>query len=386
MLHDKEKQILYENAKENIIQARNSFSLLDDDQKRKLYSEFVMKKTSFSIFSILRQYLEKSKNISIRKRKVKYDCVRYGEYNISLASYIHILVITLKLWLTRNYRRFARGVSYCKHSIMIIPFWAVYIGLVYLIGKHRGETQTVADILWNSKSSLFSSIVIAAATAFFTLYSRDKNMYVLQHHLYKKMMGDFSQFYDLLLNISGLGRGPIKPPFDPFYYSKDIRSDIRNVFPESLDIERKDSGKEELLQCIDNLRKMMSEIADNVSKGLIDCTYVTFIQKMDSCQQCLERIEHALLQTAEIPFWGIMARDCVESMYDLLELIRRPWRRDLEYKIDILRTIYKEDTSVACTFYLQSFLGVVDYDSYKKTPEQIYDDFVKAFEKNGTVK
>ena len=313
----------------------------------------------------------------VKKRKVKYDCVRYGKFNISFKAYLHILRITVLLWIKRQYRRIRRALSYCKYSVFIIPFWLLFLIFVYWWGQKREPSLALIDVLWDLKTGFFSSVIIAATTSFLTQYAKEKYKYSIQHHFYIKIMHRFSMLYDSLVSISGIERSGNKPPFDPFYYSEDIWLNLRDTFPQTLIIRNKEEEKERLLKQIDEIKGYVAIISDKISSGEIaDCTCMDFLQCEDTCLTYLERIEHEINYSTEIRNWNTIVLGCISDLYSILELIRIPWRRDLKYKIDILKTIYEYDKSVACTYYLESFLGVVDYGFYEKSTEEIIRDLI----------
>ena len=315
--------------------------------------------------------------MSVRKRKVKYDCVRYGKYNISFKAYLHILRITVLLWAKRQCRRIQRALIYCKYSVLIIPFWILFAMLVYFWGQKRVPNLTLIDVFWDLKTGFFSSVVIAATTSFFTQYAKEKNKYIIQHRFYKKIMHSFSNLYGSLVSISGIVRKGEKPPSDPFYFSDDIWSRLRDTFPQTLNINNKGEEKDIVLEQIDEAKRSIAIISDKISSGEIaDCTYLDFLESEERCLTSLERIEYEVKWSAEIRHWDTIVVNCISDLYCLLDKIRIPWRRDLKYKIDVLKTIYEQDKSVACTYYLQAFLGVVDYKFYEKSEEEIIRDLI----------
>ena len=316
--------------------------------------------------------------MSIRKRKVKYDCVRYGSFNISFRTYVHILCINTLLWIKRQYRRIKRGFGYVKVSFLLVPIWAVFIVAVYFWSKQRGTPVSIEIILWEMKSGVFTSIVLAAATSFISQYSITKDYYIVQHNYYINMMSIFSELYESLLILSGKARRGTKPPFDPFYYSENLSEQIRDVFPLTIDPKDKLVEARKTRLKIEKTRKIISKMLDMVSSGKIDgCTYSEYVQIEDFCDIYLDIIEDALIEEKPVSNWDVITENCIEYLYDLLELVRKPWRRDLKYKLDVLNSIYKEDKSVACTYYLEAFLGVVDYEFYNKTPEEIIEDLIR---------
>lgn len=52
---NKTKQKDYNNAKKDLLQAKDSFSHLDNDQKHQLVSEFIGPERIMALFSIIRQ-------------------------------------------------------------------------------------------------------------------------------------------------------------------------------------------------------------------------------------------------------------------------------------------------------------------------------------------
>ena len=316
--------------------------------------------------------------MSVRKRKVKYDCVHYQRYNLCFKDYIHIRRVTFQLWLIRRLRRIKRGFSYIKLSILLIPLWGAFIVAVCYWSKYKGNTVSFGSVLWEMKSAIFTSIIVTAVTSFITQYSLNKDNYIIQHNHYINMMGTFSDLYESLRTVSGQTRKGTKPPFEPFYYSEDINEQIKGVFPKTIDPKENTANTRKALLRIEKAREIIAKMSDDVSKGKIDgCTYYEYSEQKTSCELCLNQVEDALIGDTFVPHWDIIVSGCITSLYKLLELVRIPWRRDLKYKIDVLKTIYKQDKTIADPYYLSSFLGVVDYEFYEKTTEDIIDILIK---------
>ena len=316
--------------------------------------------------------------MSTRKRKVKYDGVRYGYFSIDFKAYAHVMCINLLLWLKRQYRRVMRAIKYMKMSLIIVPFWAIFVGLIYFLGQRRGANNSIGDILWDLKTAIFTSVVITAVTSFVSQYTSNKNNLLIQHKNYIELLHSFSELYDSLLQISGCGRKGLTPPFDPFYYSNDIYETTRNVFPKIIDTNNKQNEIETVQKKIDKAIELINKMDDDALLGKIDgCKYMDYSWQKSSCKQSLESIEAYITNGEPKRCWDNIVFSCVSELYKLLELVRKPWRRDLKYKLNILKTIYEQDKTVACTYYLEAFLGVVDYEFYNKTPKEIIEDLIR---------
>lgn len=299
--------------------------------------------------------------MSIRKRKIKYDCVRYGSFNISFRAYVHILSINTLLWIKRQARRIARGFQYSRISLIVLPAWALFIAFVYYWGGKRGDSSSIGDIVWELKAGIYSSVVIAAITSLVSQYYSNRDNFIIQHKNYIEMMYIFSEFYDSLLEISGRKRTGIKPPFNPFYYSEDMLKTTKEVFPKTLQLQIRSAETEKVQRLLKRTKEIIGKLANDAIVGKLDgCTFSDYSFAESNCLTFLDQIEDLLSCEQEIYNWDVVASHCIVQLYDLLELVRKPWRRDLKYKLDVLKTIYEQDPSVACTYYIKTLLGVVD--------------------------
>ena len=316
----------------------------------------------------------------IRKnmRKVRIDYDDNYVFHLDLKARLHIVCINIMLWFKRRFRRLWRGVKYCKYSLFIIPIWILFILAIFAWGKQRGNYASIIDTVWELKAGFFTSVVITAATSFFTQYAKGKNRFTAQHDLYVNAMSVFSDFYDCVIRI-GEYKQKSHLPFGPLYYSQCIRTWLKDELNHPLDLTVESQETQLLKRQIENVKKTLLEIKREVSNGNVEgCSIIDYEKRYYFCSNSIERLEESLLNLA-VSVDPDQIIDCLVDMYRVLELLRWPWRRDLKYKLDILRTIYSQDQSIAMNCYFALMLGVVDEEQladiekqYSKLEEQIF--------------
>lgn len=155
--------------------------------------------------------------MAIKKRKVIINGNEWGDYDISFKKYIKLQCIRLYLWFLRWMRRLFRGAGYCKYVFAILPFWAIFLIIIKVWGSYRLESYTWDSLLWDAKGSIFSSVVLAAATSFITQHTKKKTAYIEQHELYIQTMDKMSVLFKQLnaLVFNDLSKEFV--PFWPFY-------------------------------------------------------------------------------------------------------------------------------------------------------------------------
>ena len=307
----------------------------------------------------------------MRKRKIVLagDFVR--EYEIGFWSYVGIQIIRLYLCVLRWFRRLKRGIGYCKYALAVIPLWVIYVAVVYAWGSFRMQDYSVGQILWDMKTGFFTSVVLAGATSFITQRNKNKYAFLAQHNEYINIMDKCSQLYkDLSVLLCG-DNSKKDVPFWPFYTDEMCRTTYKK-FAKWNNFDKNSVAYKYVLQSISELKRDLERLGQNIYIGhLSECNSYKLSGLIVECNDKIAWLERTL-ESGDFPLykdtymWNLSA-----ALYKLIDCLRDPWRRDLKWKLKVLKMIYKQDTNVASTFYNSAFLDVVDYDRYEHADELI---------------
>lgn len=306
----------------------------------------------------------------MKKREIEIagDC--WGEYEISFWSYIGIQLIRLYLCMLRWFRRIKRGIGYCKYALAVIPLWGIYVVVVYFWGSFKPEGCPIGQILWDMKTGFFTSVVLAGATSFITQRSKNKHAFLEQHRVYVSIMRKCSRLYKDLSKLLCDDSSKEHVPFWPFYTVEMCRA-THKQFAYWRDYDMDCAEYKHVVRSIAELKRALEELGQSIYIGsLSECNSYELSGIIDDCNSNVVRLERCL-EVGESPthkdsfVWGITI-----SLYKLIDCLRFPWRRDLKWKLKVLRMIYKQDATIAGTFYDRAFLDVVDYDWYEQAVER----------------
>lgn len=308
-----------------------------------------------------------------KQRKIVMNGNLWGTYELRFITYLILLLIRLYLWILRWFRRIKRGVGYCKYALVVIPFWAIYAVFAYYWGAQRDETYSLVDILWDMKSSFFSSVILASLTAFITQYGKNKYSYLEQHRIYINIMGDCSQLYTDLLNLLCDDSSKDYIPFWPFY-TVELRDTVHKQFARTRGVDKSSAEYRHVVASISELRRSLEELERSQYNGVLaECSRVKASDLIANSLNGLSRLERQLDSDVAYSYWNNLLSSLSDSFYELIELLRLPWRRDLKLKLASLNLIYREDKRIAATFYNAAFLDVIDYAFYENLPIYIQE-------------
>lgn len=309
--------------------------------------------------------------MSKKQRSIVMNGNLWGTYDLSFTTYLRLLFIRWYLWGVRWLRRINRGVKYCKYALLVVPFWAIYAAFVFWWGTQRDGSYPFSEILWDMKSSLFSSVILAAITAFITQYSKNKYSYLEQHRVYLSIMHDSSVLYKDFLTLLCGDLSKEYVPFWPFY-TKELVDTVRKQFEKTQKIDKESEAYRHVVASIANLRRSLEYLERYQFRGtLAECSVVKANTLIAECQNSLTNLERQLDSDKQYKYWGNILSSSSKVFYELIELLRLPWRRDLKLRIASLKMIYQEDESIANVFYNAAFLEVIDYSFYENLDEYI---------------
>lgn len=317
--------------------------------------------------------------MGIKERIIVVSGNELGAYRVKLWTYVKIQGIRLYLWCVRWLRRIARGLGYCKYAFMVVPFWAVYVVAVHYWGFFRLGSYPIMDILWDIKSSVFTSVILSAATSFITQYHKQKYVFHQQHNAYTTVMEKASRLYKDLVSLVCDSDVREQVPFWPFY-TQDMRRSALDSFKFVADVDKSSVKFTYVMKSIDELRREIENLERNIYNGCFaECSIQSVQFELERCYDELINLERLLeLDTLYQP-WQRFLSSYSYAFYNLLERLRKPWRKDIKYKMKVLNMIYAEDKNIAQTFYNSAFLNVVNYEAYAQL--NLFIDKLKKEEK-----
>ncbi len=258
--------------------------------------------------------------------------------------------------------------------ILITLLWIGFAIFILFMGKlyYSGPDQSykVADVLWDIKSSYFSSVILALVISMYNrgykYHERVKN----QHYLYITTMWDFESIIDEAI---GDGKGGCSAFYNDLCYNKAIEyistkykcGHIKLTMQMYVNLQR-------VLVHLNNLEKQVGE--GNITFGGyygVDAQDTFFHIKeatnlVNKCmlQQCIDMSDF---------------RQLVYELKSIIDNIRTPWRRDWRIKRKILLTLDKyPENEISEHFYFNLYLNGCNLEyvehqrgPFKVTPKKI---------------
>lgn len=310
-----------------------------------------------------------------RVRNVVMNGNNWGNYELSFLTYIKLQFIRLYLCFLRWGRRIKRGLGYCKYTFVVIPLWIIYFIGIYCWGNAFEGNYSIQQLLWDAKSSLFTSIVITAITTFSSEYAKKKCAFFEQHRIYTDTMGVFSQLYKDLLRLLCDNDKKEYVPYWPFY-TEELMNTIHSEF---LPLHAPDVHCLEyscVMRSFSECRRTLDELSKNINTAMLaECKIQALNNCISSCNSSLAFLERNLFSLPVSERTVNCLPGSAHDFYELIELLRYPWRRDLRLKVISLNLIYAEDKRIAETFYNSAFLNKIDYTLYESFADFFHNLF-----------
>jgi hypothetical protein len=304
-----------------------------------------------------------------RMRKLQFpgNCKR--DYNCSLSTYFRAKIIICKLCIKRLFRRCKVAYKNSKFTLPVVLLWAIFGLLTYFWGNSIGKTCSLVDVLWDNKADFFTSVLITAFISIASGFEKRHNCLIHQHDIYCRMMGDFSDFTKEIFKILTKKDDYDRVPFWPLYEKNSfslICSELKQLnhyYLSSDDIHN-------LCLCVKNTQRRLSVFAgENFNEMIVDNLLGDNLYDLIKSLDCFDSDMSPNSNDKKLQD---KLRSVIEKMYKIIESIRAPWRKDIDYKILFLQLLYSDDNLMDLSYYDEALLNIVDYEFYRNCSDKDY--------------
>lgn len=283
--------------------------------------------------------------------RIKY---KRQKYKVGLKDYICISALQWKLRINRILRLCRRVYESSKSVLIVFPFWVLFILISYLWGTSIGEVKNISELLWDFKTSIFTSIFLVFFLGVYNGQKMHTDKLEKQAYMYVSFMRDSEDVIKKLYSDCFAGQYEE----DWCFYTNSRYLRLCNEIENNIEIHK---NKRNSHKCIVIYLEVLKEFKDYVkNNGIVSWNAERF--RKDNNEFILHEIENLYEKIKRLDCWdnGICKKDMLLSitrdMYWLIDMCRIPWRRD--YIIDqIIRLrIYKNDERIMGEYYLKMFL------------------------------
>lgn len=300
----------------------------------------------------------------MKKRKLCYPGDGTKTALCSLKTYLKAQKIIAVLWMKRQGRRIKKAAEYTKYTLILIPAWGAFLMISFCLGERLNFENSIVHLLWEYKADFFTSVIIAAAISLTVGFEKSNKALVYQHSVYVSMMNRFSQFFKEAFSTVTADDEFNGVIFWP-YYIKDDTWQLARKKIENIDIKKiSPRDKDKICRCIQRILFYLNNYkADiiNISKDDVQEIFSKLCDVEDDLTD-LERTfsDERLVKNISSAFLKFM-----DASLDLIDMMRSPWRKDIEAKKDFLTLLYSDDSKMHRTYYDDAFLGIIDYEFYR---------------------
>ncbi len=277
--------------------------------------------------------------------KVRYE---KEKYHVSFLDKLYINYLKAILICKRFFRRtkFLLSKDTLLMYSLITIFWIIFGIATYFYGQAVKSTEELAytgwDVLWDLKNSYFTSVILAFVINSLNRTKEYKRTMQKQHYLYTDALADFNNIVSLFfVNKAHF--------YSPLYSEKTFNNTQNYILNEctiTIDCDQQ-------ILFIDDILKRLDDIEQEYKKGNIIVSDDVFLLHEISCARKKTNklvLDGNLAAKAEIV-------ELSKKLFELLEILREPWRKDVKIKIDILSRLDKyEINQIKDDFYYSMLL------------------------------
>lgn len=259
--------------------------------------------------------------------KAKYNGI---EYDLKFITYLKVQLLKLILIAIRLIRGILRLTKSLLPVIPVMLFWALFI---WLLSYHNQvPEQNFLFYLKEAKYSIFTSVILVSVTNIISTFKKHKKILREQYYYYYNLMDYSDNFVELI--------------------SKNINSDVEIFKYSFFTIDRhykiRKILENEIIHQFENSNEIISTL-DLISNYIRDIELASKNQALETkndiatcirwCKDALSKFRTTVINNEPD---NDKTKWLVIHLYDLIEHIRYPWRRD--EKIDsLIKNIIADD-------------------------------------------
>ena len=274
-----------------------------------------------------------------------------GKYHVNRKDKWRIELIKIRELFRRQYHRvleiIIRDNRYTS-SIMIV-LWAIFITIIWSWGKHRSVFVTLSDAVWDVKNEFFTSVIVVIVVNVYGRAKDYKPKLYAQHNIYVSIMKGFEyNLFEPFVDVDLCNYMPLyceKTLHDTLSYCKPFFG--RSYY---IDFDTKHSNYNEKINLL--LREL--DVATDAFKN------DKFIGIWDGSPalECIQEVKYKLNDVLiEQRLYVYDLDEIATKLYQITNMMRRPWRWGIKSKIKILQTLATYPNSwVNDSFYYSMLL------------------------------
>lgn len=240
--------------------------------------------------------------------------MRVREFFVLIKSRILVLVLKGILIVIRIFRNVRFVIKSLLPVLCIIPFWIAFIVILSRIGS-----KDILFYLNEAKYSIFTSVVLVGATSTASAINRKRKNLTGQYNLYMDLNFCAVEYARQLMNLTNQS-------FDGDYFylfhTKETFEKLENtICNASADFSNSTHELQYQIEIVDRVLNLISATINKDEMLFID-------KNTNSClasREALLKIKHSV-DSKNIDVEDI--RISLQYLYNLIEEIRYPWRRD----------------------------------------------------------
>lgn len=280
--------------------------------------------------------------------KVKFE---KRSFSVGFIDKIFINIVKLFLFIKRQLRRLI--MIFPKRSIVllliVVLFWCAFVAVVYFVGKKYympNEVFSLKDVIWDIKNSFFTSFIITFVINTINEIQSYKKRVSYQYDLYIDSLHDFDNLFAVFI-------GNKIWHFMPFYCDKTLNDTLTYLkyknFP-NFNSNTLNDNLSIISKRLDDIKFLYQK------KGLLYYDGYFLVEQIEEVQNKIEHIRNGRYYNEDIV-------DMALNLLDIIDAIRIPWRKDVEYKIKILKILDNyEENEIKEHFYYSMLLCGFDFN------------------------
>ena len=301
----------------------------------------------------------KTGNFKIRHRGVSY--------RVNFCDKAKIDKIKIVLLIKRILRRLNMLIP--KNIVLYFVLtlcWAAFGIISYYLGKEYMHlvSYTLQDVIWELKNSYFTSVILTLMIAGYSQNSEYKKKIEMQHDFYVDVMCKFDCLFRQFI-------GEEMQYYFPFYNEVCLENTLDYI--EQCTIKDCDFSIDgfncDLKEILEQLEKIEQEVKNN---NIIGIHKQDFIYKINHTK---DMVKQELRQNMDFNQAKKKTQSIASNLLDIVSDIRKPWRRDVENDIKILRILASyEQNDIKNDFYYSMHLYGHEFDGKKSKNIDFVDE------------
>lgn len=248
------------------------------------------------------------------------------EYRVEFMDMIRIEIIKTCLFIKRQWRRFR--IIFIENNlvyIFVLFAWVIFLVLSLFWGRVYKDQYTISDAFWDLMNTVFSSVILAVVINGYSKAKEHKDKLMLQYYIYNNVLFEFSSLLDCYIDR-------FRYEYIPFYNEKCLKQTIEYIkgiytLPNgSINLDRIPNERWNIIL------EYLNKVEECISRNEIDS-----LNNKRNALLAVDRAKSSVINIkGEVNVYFRSFDLMLDSLLDIIEEIRYPWRRDSVAKLKVL--------------------------------------------------